>query len=193
VVEAIDTLNPIHRISVEQFHRMIAAGLFVDGDRVELMDGEMRDMTPIGPPHNSCTNTLNMVFASRLAGQAIVSVQGPLVLDDGTELYPDLTVLKPHRDRYRQANPTGDDAHLVIEVADTSLSLDLQVKLPKYAHAGIPRYWVVDIKDRTIHDYDDLDRFERRYRQLHSVTDGAVSFTLGDIEVRVELSELFPG
>jgi Uma2 family endonuclease len=190
-MEAIDTLNPIHRISVDQFHRMITAGLFNDGDRVELIDGEMRDMPPIGSPHNSCTNTLNMLFASALAGQAIVSIQGPLVLDGGTELYPDLTVLKLRPDRYRQANPTGDDTHLVIEVADSSLSLDLQIKLPKYAQAGVPRYWVVDIKGRTIHDYRDLDRLGHRYRQLRSVTEGAAVFRLEAIDVPVDLSELF--
>jgi len=92
-MEAIDTINPIHRISVEQFHRMIEAGVFAEGDRLELINGEMRDMTPIGPPHNGCTGHLNMTFAPQLTGKAIVRVQGALVLDEGTELYPDLAAL----------------------------------------------------------------------------------------------------
>lgn len=79
-----DLDSPIHRISVEQFHRMIEAGCFGDGDRVELIDGEMRDMTPIGPPHQGTTDSLNMRFATALARRAIVRVQGPVVLDDGT-------------------------------------------------------------------------------------------------------------
>jgi len=190
-MEAIDTSNPIHRISVEQFHRLIAADLFVDGDRVELIDGEMRDMTPIGPPHGSCTDSLTMTFASKLPGKAIVRVQGALQLDDRTELYPDLSVLKWRDDRYRQANPTAEDAHLVIEVADSSLFVDLQVKLPKYARAGVRRYWVVDVKGRILHDYRDLDRFGHRYRQLHSVTDGMVSVIIEGTEVEVDLGELF--
>lgn len=188
----IDTSNPIHRISVEQFHRMIDAGIFAEDDRVELIDGEMRDMTPIGPPHNSCTDYLTMTLASKLAGKAIVRVQGALVVDKGTELYPDLAVLKPADDWYRASNPTGEAALLVIEVADTSLSFDLGTKLPKYARAGVPRYWVVDIRGRTIHDHRDPDRFARRYRQLHSVTEGAISARIQGVDVQIPVAELFP-
>lgn len=191
-MEAIDTITPIHRISVEQFHRMVEAGVFTEGDRIELIDGEMRDMTPIGPPHNSCTNALNMIFAPRLAGKAIVSVQGPLVLDDGTELYPDLLVLRQRADRYQQSHPTGDDTYLVIEVADSSLFVDLGNKLTKYARADIRRYWVVDIKSRTIHDYRDPAPFGGRYRQLHSVSEGVLSVTVEGVEIHVDVSELFP-
>jgi Uma2 family endonuclease len=191
-MEAIDTLTPIHRISVEQFHRMIEAGVFSKGDRVELLDGEMRDMTPIGPPHSSCTDSLTMTFAPKLADKAIVRVQGALVLDDGTELYPDLLILRQRADRYRQSNPTGDDTYLVIEVADTSLSVDLGTKLPKYARAGIRRYWVVDINNRAIHDYRDPAPFGGRYRQLHTVTEGALSVTIEEVEIRVDVRDLFP-
>jgi Uma2 family endonuclease len=189
-VEAIDTLSPIHRINVEQFHRMIEAGVFADRDRVELIDGEMRDMAPIGPPHGGFTSDLNMVFASRLANTAIVSVQGPLVLDDGTEVYPDLLVLEPREDRYRKSNPTAADVLLAVEVADSSLSIDLGVKLAKYACAGIRRYWVVDIRNRAVHDHRDPDRNGRRYRQLHTLKDGVLSVTIHGVEVQVDLGEL---
>jgi Uma2 family endonuclease len=190
-MEATDTINPIHRISVKQFHRMIEAGVFVDGDRVELIDGEMRDMAPIGPPHSACTDNLNMTFAPRLEDKAIVRVQGPLTLDDGTEVYPDLLVLKQREDWYRLSNPTGDDVLLVTEIADSSLSFDLGIKLPKYARAGVRRYWVVDVKNRTIHDYRDPDRFGRRYRQLHSVTDGILSLTIEGVDIQVDVRRLF--
>jgi len=189
-VEATDTLNPIHRISVEQFHSMIEAGVFSDGDRVELIDGEMRDMTPIGPPHSGLANDLNLLFTTRLAGTAIVSIQGPLILDDGTEVYPDLLVLKPREDGYRKSNPTAEDALLVVELADSSLTLDLGVKLAKYARAGIRRYWVFDIKHRTLHDHRDPDRFGRRYRQLHSLDVGVLSATIEGIEVQVDVDQL---
>jgi Uma2 family endonuclease len=189
-VEAIDTINPIHRISVDQFHRMIEAGLFTDGDRVELIDGEMRDMPPVGPPHGGCTNDLTMIFAPKLAGKAIVSIQGPLVLDDGTEVYPDLLVLKQRDDRYRHSNPTGEDVLLVVEVADSSLPFDLGVKLAKYARAGIRRYWVVDIKNRTLHDHRDPDRFGGRYRQLHSLSEGPLSVTIEGVDIRVDTGNL---
>ena len=188
-----DVLNPIHRIDVERFHRMIEAGCFGDGDRVELIDGEMLDMTPIGPPQGGTANALNLLLTLKLAGKAIVSVQGPLVLEDGTELYPDLAVLQRRDDFYRQANPTGDDALLVIEVADSSLSLDQGPKLAKYAHAGIRRYWVVDLRHRTLHDYRDPDRFQGRYRQLHSLTAGDISLDIAGVQVRVAIAEIFPG
>jgi Uma2 family endonuclease len=191
-VRALDVLNPIHRIDVERFHRMIEAGCFGDGDRVELIDGEMRDMSPIGPPHGGTTDTLTMILAPKLAGKAILRVQGALVLDDGTELYPDLSVLGLRDDFYRQANPTGDDALLVIEVADSSLPLDQGIKLAKYASAGIRRYWVVDLRHRTLHDYRDPDRCQRRYRQLHSVTAGNLSVDIAGVKVTVAVAEVFP-
>lgn len=78
-MEAIDTLSAIHRGTVEQLHRPIEAGLFADGDRLEPIDKEMRDMTPIGPPHYSCASTLNMTLASNVAAEAIMSVRGPLI------------------------------------------------------------------------------------------------------------------
>ena len=189
-MEATDILNPIHRINVEQFHRMIDAGVFSDGDRVELIDGEVRDMTPIGPPHGGLANDLNLLFTTRLAGTAVVSVQGPLVLDDGTEVYPDLLVLKQRGDGYRKSNPTAEDALLVIELADSSLTLDLGVKLAKYARAGIRRYWVFDIKNRTLHDHRDPDRFGRRYRQLHSLDEGVLSITIEGVDVQVDVDQL---
>ena len=187
-----DVLNPIHRIDVERFHRMIEAGCFGDGDRVELIDGEMRDMTPIGPPHGGTANALNLLLTLRLAGKAIVSIQGPLALDDGTELYPDLAVLQHRDDFYRLTNPTGDDALLVIEVADSSLSLDQGPKLAKYAHAGIRRYWVVDLRHRTLHDYRDPDRFQGRYRQLHSLTSGDIGLDIAGVQFRVAIAEILP-
>jgi Uma2 family endonuclease len=191
-VLAPDLLNPIHRIDVERFHRMIEAGCFGDGDRVELIEGEMRDMTPIGPPHGGTTDILTMILAPKLACNAILRIQGPLVLDDGTELYPDLAVLQRREDFYRQANPTGDDALLVIEVADSSLSLDQGLKLAKYARAGIRRYWVVDLWHRTLHDYRDPDRFQGRYRQLHSLSVGNLSLDIAGVGSRVAVAEVFP-
>lgn len=190
-MEAIDTLSPIHRVNVEKFHRMIAAGVFAEGDRVELIDGEMRDMAPIGARHGGCTDRLTMALAPKLTGKAIVRVQGALVLDDGTEVYPDLVVLKQRQDWYSETSPTGDDALLVIEVADASLSLDLGIKLAKYARAGIRRYWVVDIKNRKLHDHCDPDRFGRHYRQIRALDQGVLSVTIEGVDLRVDVGELF--
>jgi len=192
-VEAIDTRNPIHRLSIEHFHRLIDAGVFGDGDRVELIDGEMRDMPPIGPDHGSTTDQLNQVFTPALIGRAIVRVQGALVLDDATELYPDLTLLRPREDRYRSANPVGDDVLLLIEVADSSLQLDQTVKLAKYARSGIRRYWIVDLIHRAIHVYSDPDRFQRRYRQLQSFTSGEIALRIEETGLRIDVGQVLGG
>jgi Uma2 family endonuclease len=191
-MEAIDSTNPIHRISVEQFHRMIEAGVLGEDDRIELIDGEMRDMPPIGPPHSGATDALNMILAARLLGRALVRVQGALVIDDGTEVYPDVSVLRPREDRYFKSHPTGDDALLVVEVADSSLGLDLGTKLRRYARAGIRRYWVVDVNNRVVHDHRDVDRFGCRYRQLHSISGGTLSVIPEGVEVEVDVAGLFP-
>lgn len=187
-MEAIDTFHPIHRLTIEQFHRMIEAGVFGEGDRLELIDGEMRDMAPIGPPHVDTTDHLTMTFAPRLEGHAIVRVQGPLMLDDGTEVYPDLMVLRKRDSGYRKQNPTGDDALLVIEVADSSLAMDLGTKLAKYARAGIRRYWVFDLKNKILHDHRDPDRFGQCYRQLHQIEEGSVSIQIEGVEIQVDLA-----
>ena len=189
-MEALDTLSPIHRITVAQFHQAVAAGMFADADRVELIDGEMRDMPPVGPLHCSSTDALTMTFAPALAGHAIVRVQGALVVDEGTELYPDLMVLRLRADQYRESHPTGDDVLLVIELADSSLELDRQVKLPKYARAGIPLYWILDLPKAAVHSYRDPDRFGRRYRQLQTVRGGRLGLRVAGVDLDVEVGAL---
>lgn len=182
---------PIHRINVAQFHRMLEAGVLTEDDRVELIDGEMRDMPPIGPTHNGCTGALLMCFAPPLAGRAFVTSQGPLALDARSELYPDLLILKPRDDLYQTGHPTADDVLLLIEVSDTTLDYDRKTKLPKYARAGVPRYWIVDVQHKTIHEHQDPDRFARRYRQTCSVSTGTITAPLAGVEVQIALTDLF--
>jgi len=189
-MEAPDLQYPIHRISVADFHCLITAGIFNEGDRVELIDGEMRDMPPIGPDHGSSTDRLNEIVTPALVGKAIVRVQGALVLDDATELYPDLCVLRLREDRYRSANPVGDDVLLLIEVADSSLTLDRTVKLAKYARAGIQRYWLVDLVNRRIYNHQDPDRFQRRYREAQSMSSGELTVSVGDTKLSVDVAEV---
>lgn len=190
-MEAQDLHPPIHRVSVDKFHRMIEAGVFAAGDRVELIDGEMRDMPPVGPSHNGCTGVLLMAFASALVDRAFVVSRGPLVLDDGTEVYPHLLILRLREDRYQTGNPGPEDVLLLIEVADSSLSYDLKVKVPRYARAGIEACWIVDLRKKAIHAYGDPDRFGRRYQELRSVSDGACKVVIAGVEVAVTTTDLF--
>lgn len=130
--------------TVEEFHRMGELGILDDAARLELLGGEIFEMPPVGPGHQGDTDVLNMSFAPALAGRAIVRVQGPVVLDDHSEPSPDLVLLRPRADFYRQVHPRPDDVLLLVEVADTSLRYDRLDKLPRYAASGIREVWIVD-------------------------------------------------
>ncbi|KIX84389.1 Uma2 family endonuclease [Thermus filiformis] len=139
-----------HRISLEEFHRMVEAGVFPEDLRLELVEGDLVEMSPIGPKHAALVRRLTARFAPLAArGEALLSVQNPLVAG-ASELYPDLALLEPEPGGYASRHPEGKDALLVVEVADTSLRYDLGVKLPLYAKAGVPEVWVVDLEGQRV-------------------------------------------
>lgn len=137
-----------HLISVDEFHRMGEAGIFGPADRVELIDGEIIDMSPIGALHAAIVARLASSFSQRLGGAAVVWCQNPVRLDDTSEPEPDIAILRPRADFYTTAHPGPADVLLVIEVADTSLAYDLGTKVPLYARHGIPEVWVTDAATR---------------------------------------------
>lgn len=141
---------PRHRFTVDDFARLGEAGVFGGDDRVELVDGEIRDMTPIGPPHAWIVNRLTRLLVSHFADRAWVSVQNPLRLDGHTELQPDLVVARDGGNDYTDRHPEAGDVLLVVEVADSSLRYDRAEKLPRYARAGIPEAWLVDAAGRAV-------------------------------------------
>ena len=113
--------------------------------RTELIDGEIIEMPPIGHPHAGTVNLLVKLLTSAVADRAIVAPQNPVRLNDHTEPLPDIALLKPRADYYRNGHPGPDDVLLLIEVADSSLAYDRDVKLPRYAGAGIAEVWLVDL------------------------------------------------
>jgi Uma2 family endonuclease len=137
-----------HLISVEAFHRMGEAGILGPGDRVELIDGEIIDMSPIGVLHAALVARLASWFSQTLGRAAVVWCQNPLRLDDLSEPEPDIAILQPRADFYTTAHPGPADVLLVIEVSDTSLAYDLGRKVPLYARHGIPEVWVIDAATR---------------------------------------------
>ena len=139
--------------TVEEFARMGAAGIFAEDDRVELVGGEIREMTPIGPPHAGVVNRLNELIVLRLAGRANVAVQNPIRLDRHSEPQPDVVVARRRRSAYADRHPVAADVLLVIEVADSSLHYDRAEKVPRYGKAGIPETWLVDLAARTVTVY----------------------------------------
>jgi Uma2 family endonuclease len=142
-----------HRFTVHDFHRMAQAGIFSEDDRVELLDGEIIEMTPIGSRHAACVARLTKILCHRLGETAIVWVQNPIRLDDRSEPQPDVVLLRPRPDFYARAHPCPDDVLLLIEVADTTHELDRDVKLPLYAKAEIREVWIVDLTGGTVQVY----------------------------------------
>lgn len=155
------------RFCVKDFHLMDEAGVFCENDRVELVDGEIVDMAPIGSYHNSCVTTLTHIFVRAVPEGVRVQVQGPLQMDESSMFQPDLAILRPRKDDYAEANPTPEDALLVIEVSDSSVDYyDRNVKLPKYAQAGVPEVWQVNLPYGFIDRYADPDTSTGRYRSV---------------------------
>ena len=136
--------------TAQEFHRIAEAGVLREDDRVELVDGEIVEMTPIGSAHAACVDRLLVLLQRCLEDRGILRVQGPIRLDAHSEPQPDLAVLKPRADFYASAHPTPGDVLLVVEVADTSTRYDRDMKLPLYARAAIPETWLVDLLNERV-------------------------------------------
>ena len=141
--------------TADEYHALGEAGILAEGDRVELIDGQIIAMSPIGNLHFHCVNRLTLLFTERLyrrrPPEAIVSVQNPVRLSDHTEPEPDVVLFRPGLDKARI--PTAPDVLLLVEVADTTLAFDRQVKLPRYAAAGIPEVWIVALEEDQVDVY----------------------------------------
>ena len=143
--------------TVDDYYRMAEAGILGPEDRVELIDGEIIQMSPIGHRHMIAVNRANDLFTASFRGRAIVSVQNPLRLSNYTEPQPDIVLLKYRSDFYKEKEITAADALLVLEVSDTTLRYDRQIKIPKYAEAGIPEVWIVNLEVSALEVYRALD------------------------------------
>jgi Uma2 family endonuclease len=130
-------------ISVEDYHRMGAAGIFKDKARIELIDGELLEMSPFTTEHNSHVDKANEFFVIHLYGKAKIRIQGSVRLDPYSEPEPDVAVLRFDETFYKEKPAGVQDIHLLIEVAVNSLEKDRTIKLEKYAQAGIPEYWII--------------------------------------------------
>lgn len=145
--------RPVFRLGVDAYHQMIDNGIFDEDDRVELIEGELRAMPLIKPDHAGENNRLNRLLNRRVGDEALVTVQNPLTLPPHSEPEPDLMLLRPRDDFYERANPTPKDTLLVIEICDSSLRYDQEVKVPLYAAHGVPEVWLVDLQHRRLEIY----------------------------------------
>jgi Uma2 family endonuclease len=136
-----------------EYNRMGEAGILTEDDRVELIEGEIIEMSPIGRRHAACVDRLTELLSERLQRRAIIRVQSPIVLNDYSEPQPDVALLKRRDDFYERSLPTPEDVLLVVEVADTTLEYDRQIKVPLYARAEIAEVWVVNLLGEQVEVY----------------------------------------
>ncbi len=143
-----------HRFTVDEYHDMAATGLLAEDDRVELIDGEIVEMSPIGARHVACVISLTHLVMGAVGGEYFVSVQNPVALDGGTEPQPDLSLLRAKPDPAGKL-PGPEDVALAVEVSDSTLSYDKNIKLPRYAQAGVPEIWIVDLENQRVEVYSE--------------------------------------
>jgi Uma2 family endonuclease len=144
-----------HRLTVADYYRMGEAGILAPDARVELIEGEIIDMAPIGSPHVAAVLQLDHLLKEAVKGKALVLVQNPIVLGDYSAPQPDLALLRPRADYYRSALARPADVLLIVEVAQSSLRFDRDDKIPLYARHGIPEAWLVDLEAQRLVRYRD--------------------------------------
>jgi len=173
---------------VDEYYRMAEAGVLGSEDRVELIGGEVVQVAPIGARHVGCVIRMTDAFNAAFRGRAIVSPKLPVRLDDYNEPQPDLALLEMRADFYSSKTPEARDAVLVVEISDTSLRYDRDVKLLRYAAAGIPEVWIADLGADLLRVYREPSGEEythsRAFGRDDTVTVAAfpeVVFRIGDL------------
>ncbi len=139
------------RFTVSEYHRMSELGILVPAERTELVNGQIITMAAKGTGHTSATARTKTLFEIRLANRVIIHVQDPIHLSDDSEPEPDIVLAVQDPLAYSTHHPTAAEVLLVIEIADSSLKYDLEIKPPMYSKAGISEYWVLDVVERKLH------------------------------------------
>ena len=179
------TALPRHKLTIEDYHRMGESGILNEDDRVELIEGELVDMPPIGSKHADCVSRLTRLLIRQT--EAVVRVQDPIQLPGYSEPEPDIAIVCNRS--YAQDHPGTKDVLLLIEVADSSLDYDRMIKVPLYAHHGIPEVWLIDVQNERmeIHRQPSLEGYRLT---LRPAKDESVSPAMLP-EVGVRVTEVF--
>ncbi|HWE61369.1 MAG TPA: Uma2 family endonuclease [Chloroflexota bacterium] len=173
-----------YRFSVQEYEQMGTRGILHEDLRVELIDGEILQMSPIGERHLWCVNRFNRRLVLALGERAIVSIQNPVVLSGHDEPQPDVVVLRPSAEEHR-GTPLPGDVALMIEVSDSTLAYDRRVKLPLYARAGIAETWIADLQHDVIVQYADPQGGTYQAATTYRRGDVVVCGTLPDLALAV--------
>ncbi len=140
-------------INVDEYHKMAEIGILKPDDRLELIHGEIYELSPIGSKHAAVVDHLAMIMNQLAKGIVIIRVQNPVQIDDSNEPEPDISLLKYRSDFYASTHPVPADVLAIIEVSDASIRFDKEVKAPLYASHSIPKYWIIDLENNRIEVY----------------------------------------
>ncbi|WP_017293797.1 Uma2 family endonuclease [Geminocystis herdmanii] len=171
---------PRKKFALEEYHQIIASGVLREDYLIELINGEIFEMSPVGFRHASCVKKINYLFAEKLGSKVIIGVQDPIKLNDNSEPQPDLVLLKPRDDFYANQHPTPEDIFLLIEVADSSIEYDRNFKIPIYAENKIKEVWLVDLNQNLLEVYQNP---QKNYYQNITKLSSQDSLTLTQPEV----------
>ena len=179
----------VYKFTVQQYELMHEVGVFAEGDRLELINGEIRVMSPIGRKHAVCVAKTTRAFQIKLGVRTIIWAQNPIRLSDHSEPQPDLAILKLRDDFYAEALPTPDDILLLIEVADSTIAYDRDVKSPLYAANGVPEMWLFDVNKKLVEGYSQPSA--SGYKRMQRYEKGDTLSPLAFPEMIFNWSELF--
>jgi len=177
------------RLTADEFQQMARAGILHEDDHVELLDGELYQMAAMNEPHISCVMRLTRWFVRSVDDRALVSVQSAIRLSDFSEPEPDIVLARFRDDFYLSGRPRPEDILLIIEVADSSLRHDREVKLPLYAAAGIPDTWIADLRGRRVTTYREPS--PEGYQQIIPHTRRAVLSPLAFPDLQLRWEDIF--
>jgi Uma2 family endonuclease len=156
-----------HRLTVDDYYRMAESGVLAPDARVELIEGEVIDMAPMGSKHYWAMRQLDELLRAAVSDQAVVTCQLPLRLSNRSEPVPDFCVVSRPESNAAKGLPSGEEAWLVIEVSDSTLSVDARIKAPMYAAGGVGEYWVVDLQHAKLHRFTEPK--QGRWTKIESV------------------------
>jgi Uma2 family endonuclease len=177
------------KFSVQQYHQMRESGILTEDDRVELLRGEIIEMSPIGTKHAACVNRLVNLLVQLLGKSAIIAPQNPVLLNNKSEPQPDVALLQPRDDFYETAHPQPQDIFLLIEVADSTVMYDREEKIPLYAEANIREVWLVDINAQIVEVYQQPTGAGYQVIQKFTIGENLTIATFPDIKITV--NEIF--
>lgn len=158
------------RFTVEEYHRLAEVGVLHEDDRVELLNGVIVNMMPIGPFHGGSVKRLNHIFERASRDRWLTSVQDVVQIGEHSEPQPDIALLKPREDFYRSRHPHPEDVFLLVEVSDSTLLTDREEKLPIYAKGGVAEVWIVNLPEKVVEVY--ADPVAGEYRSTRRVRAG---------------------